>query len=228
MGPSSSRGRRASGLGDGTGALQELAVARRARRAALAVLPRRADGRHRHRRAGPAGRRRRRRRRPHAERAGAGAARHRASSSARPTAQLRLSPKAMRQLGKALLRDVATRLSGRQGAARRAPRRGGRGAPAAPPASGSSVTPSRGTLPRTVTNAVLRTAPRAAARSTAYASRSATSRWSRPRRAPRRAVALLVDTSFSMAMDGRWVPMKRTALALHHLISSRFRGDACS
>jgi uncharacterized protein with von Willebrand factor type A (vWA) domain len=39
------------------------------------------------------------------------------------------------------------------------------------------------------------------------------------------AVALLVDTSFSMAMDGRWVPMKRTALALHHLIRSRFRGD---
>jgi uncharacterized protein with von Willebrand factor type A (vWA) domain len=38
-------------------------------------------------------------------------------------------------------------------------------------------------------------------------------------------VALLVDTSFSMAMDGRWVPMKRTALALHQLISTRFRGD---
>lgn len=42
------------------------------------------------------------------------------------------------------------------------------------------------------------------------------------------AVALLVDTSFSMAMDGRWVPMKRTALALHHLISSWFRGDDLS
>jgi uncharacterized protein with von Willebrand factor type A (vWA) domain len=38
-------------------------------------------------------------------------------------------------------------------------------------------------------------------------------------------VALLVDTSFSMVMDGRWVPMKRTALALHTLIKSRFRGD---
>jgi len=38
-------------------------------------------------------------------------------------------------------------------------------------------------------------------------------------------VALLVDTSFSMVMDGRWVPMKRTALALHTLITSRFRGD---
>jgi uncharacterized protein with von Willebrand factor type A (vWA) domain len=38
-------------------------------------------------------------------------------------------------------------------------------------------------------------------------------------------VVLLVDTSFSMAMDGRWVPMKRTALALHQLIRTRFRGD---
>ena len=38
-------------------------------------------------------------------------------------------------------------------------------------------------------------------------------------------MALLVDTSFSMAMDGRWVPMKRTALALHQLVSTRFRGD---
>ena len=39
------------------------------------------------------------------------------------------------------------------------------------------------------------------------------------------AVALCVDTSFSMAMDGRWVPMKQTALALHTLIGSRFRGE---
>lgn len=39
------------------------------------------------------------------------------------------------------------------------------------------------------------------------------------------AVVLLVDTSFSMALNGRWVPMKRTALALHHLLSTRFRGD---
>ena len=38
-------------------------------------------------------------------------------------------------------------------------------------------------------------------------------------------MALLVDTSFSMAMANRWVPMKRTALALHQLITSRFRGD---
>src|SRR6185503_20378884 len=42
----------------------------------------------------------------------------------------------------------------------------------------------------------------------------------------RAAVALCVDTSWSMVQDGRWVPMKRTALALHRLISTRFRGDA--
>ena len=34
------------------------------------------------------------------------------------------------------------------------------------------------------------------------------------------AVALLVDTSFSMVMENRWLPMKRTALALNHLVST--------
>ena len=38
-------------------------------------------------------------------------------------------------------------------------------------------------------------------------------------------MALLVDVSFSMAAEGRWLPMKRTALALHHLVSTRWRGD---
>jgi len=40
------------------------------------------------------------------------------------------------------------------------------------------------------------------------------------------AVALLVDTSFSMVMENRWLPMKQTALALNHLVSTRFRSDA--
>ena len=47
---------------------------------------------------------------------------------------LRLTPKAMRQLGKALLRDVAEKMSGRQGAPRAAPGRRGRRAVRAPPA----------------------------------------------------------------------------------------------
>lgn len=29
-----------------------------------------------------------------------------------------------------------------------------------------------------------------------------------------------------MVQDGRWVPMKRTALALHHLVATRYRSDA--
>ncbi len=39
------------------------------------------------------------------------------------------------------------------------------------------------------------------------------------------AVALCVDLSFSMVQDGRWGPMKQTALALNHLIETRFRQD---
>ena len=39
-------------------------------------------------------------------------------------------------------------------------------------------------------------------------------------------VALCVDLSFSMVQDGRWGPMKQTALALNHLIETRFRQDA--
>lgn len=40
------------------------------------------------------------------------------------------------------------------------------------------------------------------------------------------AVALCVDLSFSMFSDGRWGPMKQTALALSHLVQTRFRQDA--
>jgi len=40
------------------------------------------------------------------------------------------------------------------------------------------------------------------------------------------AVALCVDLSFSMITEDRWQPMKQTALALSHLISTRYRGDA--
>jgi uncharacterized protein with von Willebrand factor type A (vWA) domain len=40
------------------------------------------------------------------------------------------------------------------------------------------------------------------------------------------AVALCVDLSFSMLNEGRWAPMKQTALALAHLVATRFRQDA--
>ena len=40
------------------------------------------------------------------------------------------------------------------------------------------------------------------------------------------AVALCVDLSFSMVQEDRWAPMKQTALALSHLIATRYRNDA--
>jgi uncharacterized protein with von Willebrand factor type A (vWA) domain len=40
------------------------------------------------------------------------------------------------------------------------------------------------------------------------------------------AVALCVDLSYSMVNEGRWGPMKQTALALSHLVQTRFRQDA--
>ncbi|KTR05662.1 vWA domain-containing protein [Curtobacterium luteum] len=137
--------------------------------------------------------------------------------------QLQLTPKAMRQLGKSLLKDVAERMSGRQGA--RDLRR-----------SGASGEPSGATRPweygdtepwdvtRSITNALTRTA--AEGRTGPGVRLTIDDVEVQETEARTQAcVALLVDTSFSMAMEDRWVPMKRTALALHTLVSTRFRGD---
>ena len=132
--------------------------------------------------------------------------------------ELRLSPKAMRQLGKALLRDVADRMSGRAGA------RESRSTVLAGEPSGASRRWEFGDtepwdVPRTIANAVLREGgPSVRLRIDDVEVVETEAR-------TQAAVALLVDTSFSMAMDGRWVPMKRTAQALHQLSRSRFRGD---
>ncbi|WP_406031093.1 VWA domain-containing protein [Nocardioides sp. NBC_00163] len=136
---------------------------------------------------------------------------------------LRLTPKAMRQLGKALLRDVAQRLSGRQG--ERDLQRAG----AAGDLSGSSRPWAFGDtepwdVPRTITNAVIREVGEGRRGPGVRLSVDDIEVQETEART-QAAVALLVDTSFSMAMDGRWVPMKRTALALHTLIKSRFRND---
>jgi uncharacterized protein with von Willebrand factor type A (vWA) domain len=40
------------------------------------------------------------------------------------------------------------------------------------------------------------------------------------------AVALLVDTSYSMYRQRRWGPMKQTALALSHLVATKYPQDA--
>ena len=138
--------------------------------------------------------------------------------------QLKLSPKAMRQLGKALLKDVANRMSGRQG------QRDMRHAGAAGELSGASREWVFGdtepwNVTRTVTNAVVRTAGDGGDPASGVRIDIRDIEVNETEARTQAAVALLVDTSFSMAMANRWVPMKRTALALHQLITSRFRGD---
>lgn len=137
---------------------------------------------------------------------------------------LRLSPKAMRELGKSLLRDVAGRLSSRGG------QRDTRQAGAAGEQSGGTRPWEFGdTEPwdttRTMTNAITRTVGEGGDPSRGMRLDIRDVEVTETEARTRAAVALLVDTSFSMAMDGRWVPMKRTALALHQLVSTRFRGD---
>ena len=137
---------------------------------------------------------------------------------------LRLSPKAMRELGRSLLKDVAGRLSGRGG------QRDVRQAGAAGEQSGATRPWAFGdTEPwdttRTMTNAITRVAAEGGDPRHGLRLDIQDVEVTETEARTQAAVALLVDTSFSMAMDGRWVPMKRTALALHQLISSRFRGD---
>src|SRR3954451_24608935 len=138
--------------------------------------------------------------------------------------QLKLSPKAMRQLGKALLKDVANRMSGRQG------QRDLRHAGAAGEQSGASREWTFGdtepwNVTRTITKAVVRTVGEGGDPKQGVRLDVRDIEVNETEARTKAAVALLVDTSFSMAMANRWVPMKRTALALHQLISSRFRGD---
>jgi uncharacterized protein with von Willebrand factor type A (vWA) domain len=145
----------------------------------------------------------------------------------------RLSPKAMRQLGRAALRDVAQHLSGRHG--ERETRRAG----AAGELTGATRQWAFGdtepwNVTRTVVNAVLRTAgTNAVLRRAGSGDADARIRIavddvevSETETRTQAVVALLVDTSFSMVMENRWLPMKRTALALQHLVSTRFRSDA--
>lgn len=137
--------------------------------------------------------------------------------------QLRLTPKAMRQLGKSLLRDVAERMSGRQGA-RDLRRSGAAGEPSGSTRQWQYGDTEPWDVTRSITNALTRTA--ASGRIGPGVRLEIDDVEVQETEARTQAcVALLVDTSFSMAMEDRWVPMKRTALALHTLVSTRFRGD---
>jgi uncharacterized protein with von Willebrand factor type A (vWA) domain len=136
---------------------------------------------------------------------------------------LALTPKAMRRLGQGLLRAVADRMSHPGG---HDVRRYG----AAGELSGSTREWAFGDtepwdVTRTITNALTRRAAAGTAVGPGVVIDVGDVEVQETEARTRACVALLVDTSFSMAMEGRWVPMKRTALALHTLVTTRFRGD---
>jgi uncharacterized protein with von Willebrand factor type A (vWA) domain len=136
-----------------------------------------------------------------------------------PDGSLQLSPKALRRLGESALRDIVDKVG-----ARRGEREDQRAGPAGE-ATGATRPWAFGdteawSVPRTLLNAQLRRAGGDDRRLDVTDVEIVETE-----QRSRAAVALLVDTSWSMVQDGRWVPMKRTALALHQLIATRFRGD---
>jgi uncharacterized protein with von Willebrand factor type A (vWA) domain len=140
---------------------------------------------------------------------------------ARGTDGLTLSPKALRRLGGTALRTVFSQLDGG--------RRGQhdlRSAGAAGELTGASRRWEFGDeqpldVVRTVANAVRRSGP-----ATPVALAVEDFEVAETERRASAAVALCVDLSFSMISEGRWGPMKQTALALSHLIATRFPQDA--
>jgi uncharacterized protein with von Willebrand factor type A (vWA) domain len=135
---------------------------------------------------------------------------------------LRLSPKALRRLGETALRDVVGQLRSRRGE-RDTALAGAAGEPTGATRAWQFGDTEPWDVSRTVRNAVLRSA--SVGSPTVRLNVSDVEVMETEQRS-RAAVALCVDTSWSMVQDGRWVPMKRTALALHQLIGTRFRSDA--
>ncbi|MDQ3887453.1 MAG: VWA domain-containing protein [Actinomycetota bacterium] len=144
-----------------------------------------------------------------------------------PDGALRLSPKALRQLGSQALADVVETLRGRRGE-RDVHREGRAGEPTGASRAWEFGDSEPWDASRTVRNAVLRRACTAGPHASEPGPLLAVSDVEvvHTEQRSRAAVALCVDTSWSMVQDGRWVPMKRTALALHHLVRTRYRCDA--
>jgi uncharacterized protein with von Willebrand factor type A (vWA) domain len=140
---------------------------------------------------------------------------------------LRLTPRAVRRLGETALRRIFSRLEA-TGAGDHSDHRAG----ASDEPTGASRTWRFGDeLPidavRTVGNALRRRAAEPSADHGRGVRLSVDDfEVVETERRSSAAVALCVDLSFSMASEGRWGPMKQTALALSHLIATRFHQDS--
>ncbi|MFI5957731.1 VWA domain-containing protein [Cryptosporangium sp. NPDC051539] len=135
---------------------------------------------------------------------------------------LELAPKALRRLGATALKRVFAQLHDGPRGDHDIPDAG-----AAGELTGSSRTWEFGdTQPldvvRTVRNAVLRAGPSSSGVRLTVDDFEVVE----TERRSRAAVALLVDLSYSMELNGTWGPAKSTALALHHLVTTRYPQDS--
>jgi uncharacterized protein with von Willebrand factor type A (vWA) domain len=139
---------------------------------------------------------------------------------------LTLSPKALRRLGRTALAQVFADLNGRK--------RGEhdlRDAGAAGDLTGSSRRWAFGDeqpidVVRTIGNAVRRRASGGATATLPVRLEPEDFEVAETERRASAVVALCVDLSYSMFADGRWGPMKQTALALSHLVATQFPQDS--
>lgn len=134
---------------------------------------------------------------------------------------LELSPKAVRRLGQSALRTVFS-----QAYSRGRGQHDVRSAGSAGELTGASRPWEFGDtqaldVVRTVQNAVVRSRP-----GQPLSLQVADFEVAETERRTGAAVALCVDLSFSMIAEGRWGPMKQTALALAHLIATQYPQDA--
>jgi uncharacterized protein with von Willebrand factor type A (vWA) domain len=138
---------------------------------------------------------------------------------------LQLSAKAVRRLGQTALRRVLDQIRAGRGGPHEQHRAGAAGEPTGAWRGWEFGDEQPLDVVRTVQQALVRTAaePRQAGAVGLEVSDFAVLETEARTSA---AVALLVDLSFSMVSEGRWGPMKQTALALQHLVSTRFRQDA--
>jgi uncharacterized protein with von Willebrand factor type A (vWA) domain len=139
---------------------------------------------------------------------------------------LTLSPKALRRLGRTALAQVFADLSGRKQGQHDL-----RDAGAAGDLIGSSRRWEFGDeqpldVVRTIGNAVRRRAAGGTTATLPVRLKPEDFEVAETERRASAVVALCVDLSYSMFADGRWGPMKQTALALSHLVATQFPQDS--
>jgi uncharacterized protein with von Willebrand factor type A (vWA) domain len=147
-----------------------------------------------------------------------------AGAARRTGGRLELTPRGIRKLGERSLARIYERAMTGQLGSHRVAGAGGDGELTGSTRPFRFGDPFRLDVPRTLYNAITRTAGEPRTQPGVRLSPDDLE-LAEAERKVRAATVLLLDMSFSMPLRGNWVPAKRVALALHALISSKFPED---